>query len=133
MMVTAKRARVTGVAILALMFIIGALTGAATMRVVNADEVPMRVGPQRAHPNLLERLDLTPEQRARIDGILERRRAEMEEFWEQHRPALRAITDSARSELRAVLTPEQREVEERFMAERQEHQKRRDSGRTTQW
>jgi Spy/CpxP family protein refolding chaperone len=133
MMVSARRARVTGIAILAIMFVVGALSGAAAMRVVNADEKPMRVGPQRAHPDLLERLELTPEQRVRIDGILERRRAEMEAFWDQHRPVLRAITDSARAELRAVLTPEQREVEERFMEERQAHQKQRDSRRTPQW
>jgi Spy/CpxP family protein refolding chaperone len=132
-MVTAKRARATGIAILALMFLVGALSGAATMRVVSADDASMRMGPQRAHPDLLERLELTPEQRTRIDAILERRRAEMEEFWDQHRPALRAITDSARAELRAVLTPEQREIEERFMEERKAHQKQRDGRRSPQW
>jgi Spy/CpxP family protein refolding chaperone len=132
-MVTAKRARVTGIAILAIMFLVGALSGAATMRVVSADDTPMRMGPQRAHPDLLERLELTPEQRSRIDGILERRRAEMEEFWDQHRPTLRAITDSTRAELRALLTPEQREIEERFMEERKAHQKQRDRRRTPQW
>jgi Spy/CpxP family protein refolding chaperone len=132
-MVTAKRARATGMAILALMFLVGALSGAATMRVVSADDTSMRMGSQRAHPDLLERLELTPEQRGRIDGILERRRAEMEEFWDQHRPTLRAITDSARAELRAVLTPEQRDIEERFMEERKAHQKQRDRRRTPQW
>jgi Spy/CpxP family protein refolding chaperone len=120
-MVTAKHARFTGIVILAIVFAVGALTGAATMRVVDADEPPVRMRAQKERPNLLERLELTPEQRVQVDAILERRRAEMEEFWEEHRPTVRAIADSARAELRLVLTPEQRAIEERFMAERRQH------------
>jgi Spy/CpxP family protein refolding chaperone len=130
-MVTAKRARATGIVILVIMFVAGALAGAATMRVVSADEPPVRMGPPRDHPDLLERLDLTAEQRARVDVILERRRAQMEEFWDRHRPEMRAIADSARSELRAVLTPEQQLVEERYHEERTERQ--RQGRRQHQW
>jgi Spy/CpxP family protein refolding chaperone len=132
-MVTAKRARLTGLAILVIMFVAGALSGAATMRVVAGEEPANRRGGARQHPDLLERLELTPEQRVHVDAVLERRRGQMEEFWEQHRPALRAITDSARSELRAVLTPEQREVEQRFWEERQQYQKQREGRRTNRW
>jgi Spy/CpxP family protein refolding chaperone len=132
-MVTARRARAAGIAILVIMFVTGALAGAATMRVVSADEPPVRMGPPRQHPDLLERLDLAPEQRARVDGILERRRAQMEEFWDRHRPEMQAIADSARAELRSVLTPEQRLVEERYHQERMEHQKQRQGRRPQQW
>jgi Spy/CpxP family protein refolding chaperone len=132
-MVTARRARFVGVAILVIMFVAGALSGAATMRVVSSDEPAMRMRAQREHPDLLERLELTPEQRVRVDAVLERRRAEMEQFWEEHRPALRAITDSARAELRAVLTPEQRDIEARFWEERQDMQRKRQDRRTDRW
>jgi hypothetical protein len=121
MMVMAKRARLTGMLILAVVFAVGGLAGAVTMRVVEADEPPLRVRPQKPQPNLLEQLQLTAEQRVHAEEILERRRAEMEEFWDVHRPTLRAIADSARAELRAVLTPEQRDLEERIMAQRQQH------------
>lgn len=131
-MVTAKRARVTGVLMLAIVFAAGALAGAATMRVVNADESPV-MRSQKSGPDLLDRLELTPEQRERVDVILERRRSEMEEFWDEHRPALRAIADSARAELRSVLTPEQRLIEEEFRAARRKHMGRRDAPRRDQW
>jgi Spy/CpxP family protein refolding chaperone len=129
-MVTAKRARVMGIAMLAVIFMVGALSGAATMRVVNGDEGPkLKRTQQETRPSLLDRLELTPEQRVQAEAILERRRAEMEAFWDEHRPALRAIADSARSELRALLTPEQLEIETRFMEQRREHMEKRDRER----
>jgi Spy/CpxP family protein refolding chaperone len=125
MMVQARRARLTGLIMLAIMFAVGALTGAATMRVVSADDTALRSRPSGEQPEMLDRLQLTPEQRASADVIIERRRAEMEAFWDEHRPTLRAIADSARAELRALLTPEQRELEERLMAERRRHFEKR--------
>jgi Spy/CpxP family protein refolding chaperone len=130
-MVTPRRARITGLIMLAIMFAVGALAGAATMRVVDAEEAPKlkRIQPTPQPPNLLDRLELTSEQKPQIEAILERRRAEMEEFWDTHRPTLRAITDSARAEMRAVLTPEQRELETQFMEERRKHAEKRDRDR----
>lgn len=125
-MVTARRARLTGLLVLAIMFMVGALTGAATMRVAEGD----RSGPRESaesrerRPDLFERLELTPEQKAQVDAIMERRREELESFWTEHGPLLRAITDSARAEMRAVLTPEQRTIEEQFRAERRRHYER---------
>lgn len=132
MMVQAKRARLTGLLMLAIMFAVGGLTGAATMRVVSADE-PHTLRQSRARPDLLDRLELTAAQRVQAEAILERRRAEMEAFWDEHRPALRAIADSARADLRALLTPEQREIEERFMAERRQHHEERAKQRSERW
>lgn len=135
-MVTSKRARLTGMIMLAVVFMVGALVGAATIRVVDAEEAPKLKRTQaETRPNLLDRLNLTAEQRAQADVILERRRQEMEAFWEEHRPALRAIADSARAELRAVLTPEQVEIEQRFMEERRAQMEKRDRERreSNQW
>jgi Spy/CpxP family protein refolding chaperone len=135
MMVTAKRARLTGMVLLAIAFLVGSLTGAAAIRVADADAPPklMRSKAKQPPAHLLERLELSAEQRARVDAILERRRQEMEQFWDVHRPTLRAIADSARAELRAVLTPEQRAIEEQHMAERRAHQQQRDRNRAEQW
>jgi Spy/CpxP family protein refolding chaperone len=134
-MVTAKRARLTGMVVLALAFLVGSLTGAAAIRVADAETAPklMRNKATQQQPELLDRLELSSDQRVRVDSILERRRQEMEQFWDQHRPALRAIADSARAELRAVLTPEQRAIEEQYMEERRQHHKRRDSSQNKQW
>jgi Spy/CpxP family protein refolding chaperone len=120
--VTAKRARLTGMLMLLIMFSVGALVGAATMHVVEGDEVPNRSRTvERERPSLFELLDLTPAQQAQVDVIMERRRKEMDAFWMEHRPRLHAITDSARAEIRRVLTPEQQQIEERFRAERRKH------------
>ncbi|HSJ25937.1 MAG TPA: hypothetical protein VK929_14770 [Longimicrobiales bacterium] len=136
-MVTARKARLTGLIMLVIAFMVGSLSGAAAIRVADVDGSSklMRTKtkqPQQA-PDLLERLELTPEQRGRVDAILEQRRQEMAAFWELHGPALQAIADSARSELRAVLTPEQRQVEEEFMAERRAHHERRERARSDRW
>lgn len=122
-MVTAKRARLTGMVLLVMMFLVGALSGAATMHVVEGDVVRPRSERDRG-PGLFETLQLTPEQQVKVDAIMERRRGQVDAFWEEHGPVLRAITDSVRSEIRGVLTPEQREAEERFRAERRKHSSR---------
>jgi Spy/CpxP family protein refolding chaperone len=127
-MATSRRARSIGMAVVVLSFVAGAFAGAATMQVVGADEPRTfgRPGEGRHGPPFLDRLELTAEQRAEVDQILERRRAQMELFWTKHRPALRGIADSARAEVRAVLTPAQRELEERFMGERREQFEKRE-------
>ena len=128
-MVTARRARLTGLIVLLLTFMVGGLVGAATMQMLRADEMPAPRHGQPAtpgSPDFLDRLGLTAEQRAQVDVILERRRAQMEEFWTTHRPALRSIADSARAELRGVLTPAQQALEEQFHAERRQHSDKRE-------
>lgn len=124
-MVTAKRARVMGLVVLIVMFAIGALTGAVTMRVAAGEQAEKSARAESSkRPGLFETLQLTDEQRTEVDAIMERRRAEVDEFWDQHGPQLRAIMDSARAEMRAVLTPEQRALEEQFRAERRRHYQR---------
>ncbi|HEX2168615.1 MAG TPA: periplasmic heavy metal sensor [Longimicrobiales bacterium] len=124
-MVTAKRARVMGLVVLVVMFAIGALTGAATMRVTGGDQAQASERAEsRKRPGLFETLELTPEQRTQVDAIMERRRGQVEAFWKTNGPQLRAIMDSARAEIRTVLTPEQRELEEQFRAERRQHYER---------
>lgn len=126
-MVTAKRARLTGMLMLVIMFTVGALAGAATMHVVEGDEGPTRDRSERERPSLFETLELTPDQQAQVDAVIERRREQMDLFWKEHKPLLDAVMDSARVEIRAILTPEQREREERFRAERRKHHGRSDS------
>jgi Spy/CpxP family protein refolding chaperone len=123
-MVTAKRARLMGLVVLVVMFAIGALTGAATMRVATGEESDPRARSESERPGLFETLQLTEEQQTQVDEIMERRRAEVDAFGKENGPQLRAIMDSARAEIRAVLTPEQQALEEQFRAERRRHYER---------
>lgn len=123
-MVTAKRARLMGLVVLVVMFAIGALTGAATMRVATGEESDPQERSESRRPGLFETLQLTDEQQTQVDEIMERRRAQVDAFWKENGPELRAIMDSARAEIRAVLTPEQQALEEQFRAERRRHYER---------
>ena len=130
-MVTAKRARLLSVLIIAIVFAVGGLTGAATMHVVEGDEAPrMEQRGGRGSNNLFERLQLTAEQQVQVEAIMEQGRTQMDAFWAEHRPVLRAITDSTRAQIRAVLTPEQRALDDEWIAERRrEAEKRGEDGR----
>ncbi len=70
--------------------------------------------PPNRHPRseLLDRLDasldLTGEQRVRVDSVLARREAEMRALRDQVRPRFDSIAGRTRTDLLQILTPEQR-------------------------
>ncbi|HEX2191503.1 MAG TPA: hypothetical protein VHG51_21505 [Longimicrobiaceae bacterium] len=128
-----SRARLLGIALLVATFAAGLLAGAAFDRTLAArePEPPQEAGWDcRGHgaktSMILDRLDLTPEQRTRVDAVMERRRAQADSFWEREGPRMRAIVDSTRAEVRAILTPEQRAEYDRL---REEHRAARRAAR----
>ncbi len=70
--------------------------------------------PPNRHPRseLLDRLDasldLTGEQRVRVDSVLARREADMRALRDQVRPRFDSIAGRTRTDLLQILTPEQR-------------------------
>lgn len=119
------RMRLMGVALLAATFVAGALSGAAMERVLNADE-PESVerdrdrddDDERRRSHVIDRIEMSDEQRSTIDGILDRRSERMRAVWREVEPQLDAITDSARVEIKDVLTPEQLAEYEQKLRER---------------
>jgi Spy/CpxP family protein refolding chaperone len=113
------RPRLAGFAVVAAVFLVGGLAGAALDRVVATDtvkrEAPESEG-RRTH--VIDQVEMTEDQRARIDAILDRRSERMKAAWAEISPRLEAITDSARHEIMQVLTPEQRAEYERRLEER---------------
>ena len=71
--------------------------------------------PPNRHPRseLLDRLDasldLTQEQRVRVDSVLARREADMRALRDQVRPRFDSIAGRTRTDLLQILTPKQRE------------------------
>jgi len=120
-----RQARLLGVALLVATFAIGGLAGAAAVRLSAARE-PAAAPPaaegsaprEGCRTSTLDQVGLTPEQRERVNAVLERRRRETGAFWDEYGPILRAIVDSTRAEIRAVLTDEQRAEYDRLRAER---------------
>lgn len=58
---------------------------------------------------LAERLDLTAEQRSRIDAILAEQQAQARVLTREYQPQFRALANQTRERIEAVLTDEQRE------------------------
>ena len=123
-----KRARIAGSVLLLIVFVAGALAGAASERVMRADEAPrtprqageMRGGSRRLlhDEQFIKELQLTAEQRTQINAIMLRRDREAKKVWAEAEPRLKAVGDATRGEIQKVLTPAQVEKLEAAIAER---------------
>lgn len=88
----------------------GFVTGVATDRFVlrRGRGIPPAATTMMAR-RLDRHLDLTDDQRAKVERILERRHERMNGLWAAIRPQLRQEIDAANAEIAGVLTPEQRQ------------------------
>jgi Spy/CpxP family protein refolding chaperone len=121
------RMRLIGFGLVVVTFLAGGLAGAAVDRVLTA-EVTRRDAPdaEARRTHVIDQVDMTADQRARIDAILERRSERMKAAWSEISPRLEAITDSARHEIMQVLTPaQQAEYERRLDARIKEREEER--------
>lgn len=144
-----KKGWITAVAMLVAVFMAGALSAVAAITVLERGEAvsdrgpPIhqsgRDGPRRfdgsdrprfdGHRGFLDRLtrelDLSEDQRERIEAILMTRGPRTEEIMSQVRERLRIVMDSVDAEIRAVLTPEQFEAFDRLETRGREGLERR--------
>jgi Spy/CpxP family protein refolding chaperone len=120
----AGRMRLLGFALIAVTFLAGGMAGAAFDRVITTDTLK-RDAPAAERRHLIDQVDMTADQRATIDAILERRSERLKSAWAEISPRLEAITDSARLEIMQVLTPAQRAEYERLLEERIRERERR--------
>jgi len=109
---TGRRGRLAAAAVLVAMFMLGGVAGAVLGRALlgGQDRVAGLCGAgmgQGGQPLVLRYLDLTPEQRPRIEGIVAHWHPRMQALWQEFQPRVNALMDSARAEMDAVLTPEQ--------------------------
>lgn len=126
------RPRLIGLVLVGTAFLAGGLGGAAFDRVLSAGEI------RDAHAvaaacdshrhkgsDIFDDVGVTPEQRATIDAILQRRREETDAVWQEAGPKLRAIVASAKEEIiETTLNDAQRERYEQLSSERRARKKR---------
>jgi hypothetical protein len=117
-----RRPKLIGVVVLAATLVAGTLAGAAADRVLGRDHAAERDRPPcpggpGSGKAMFDALDLSPDQKTRVDSILERRRSQMELVWQETRPRMRALVDSTEAEIRAVLRPDQRTEFDRLREE----------------
>ncbi len=151
-MEAARRTRMQATALLAVIFAAGAMVGAAADAVVREPEVTVQPGsgdrPPRQNDDrtrrpggmmldqfILDSLNLSIEQRGRIDQILNSRDAEIKNIFDPVRARADTIMRLARKELHAQLTVEQRSKldqiikvrHERWKAQREQRDRSRPS------
>jgi Spy/CpxP family protein refolding chaperone len=124
------RSRLALIVLLIVTFVSGGLAGAAGDRLLHADEAPWRHHRDRdkrhGMEELLDRLDLTAQQRTQVERVLERQMPRVEAIWDSCKPRMAAQIDSTRAEIRALLTPAQRVAFDRELEESEaRHRERR--------
>lgn len=113
-----QRAKVVAGLLLALTFMVGGLTGMALEEALGIDWFEfLDEDSDEAEDRLLAGLDLSPEQRAQAEEILERQENRLENYWESRLPEIQAILRQSYAELRAILTPEQQAAFDRRVRE----------------
>ncbi len=103
---------------LRLVFAAGLGGGALVEDIVDEIDRPLFAADDRDHDDddvpseetLLANLDLTTDQRARIEQAFEAREDRLERYWDARLPELESVIDSSRDEIRSILTPAQRAI-----------------------
>lgn len=126
-----KKVRSGAAVVLAGMFAAGIAVGVAVDRrapaSVRAEGEARQPDRDSSPPNnrIIDRLEMTPEQRARVDSVVAEYGRRMSELQREYRPRFHEMVDSANSALRESLTEEQRV---RYDSIRAAAERRRDRG-----
>ena len=111
----AGRSRTSTIVIASLVLVVtfaaGFVVGAVADRYMLLHHGPRRIPPMAVHAmigRLDHHLDLSREQRAQIEKILERRHQRMMKLTEEVRPRIGQEIEQTNAEIERVLTPEQR-------------------------
>ncbi len=115
-------------------FVLGIALGAvgaylAGGRVRSAQPVAENHRDKRARilEQLTRELDLTPDQRKRLEAILEDVGAKYRALHEQIAPQTEQVRKQGRDQIRAILTPDQRPMFEEFLRRLDEERKKRNN------
>lgn len=122
MMATPRSPRSLAAAFILGALLVGGVVGFTADRVLGHDEACASYFTRGEMRNrFAEKLSLTPEQRAKVDVILDRKRAAMDSAMAPVRVQMQAVSDSTRKRIEAVLDPAQRE---KFAEMRASHDRR---------
>jgi Spy/CpxP family protein refolding chaperone len=115
---------------LALMFLLGALLvggalGFTADRVLSGERCARDGDHRRSRTWFTEELNLSAEQSAAVDSILERRHREMRAVIAPVRPRMDEVRDTARQQIRRVLSDEQRARFDELIAKKESEKKKR--------
>jgi len=107
--------------LLVLLYVLGLATGVGLTRWLTPVHGP---GGPPSHPHhgrppqLIDELNLTPEQDRQVRAIYDKHNPALEAILHENFPRIRAIQDQVEREIRAILTPEQQERLDRAKSRR---------------
>jgi len=81
--------------------------------------------PHRMRDQLFSAIKATPEQRVKIDAIVQSSREKIQAIFAQTQPRITAIRQASRNEIRALLNPEQQKTFDQLDAKMEEKFKKR--------
>jgi Spy/CpxP family protein refolding chaperone len=128
--------RFKAIGILVAVFLLGGVAGGASMRVhmLSQWSDTMRAPPTKARARwrldaMQRHLDLSDEQRSKLETILTESAEEREQLTDDCRPALDALRERTDARIREVLTPEQQTKHQEMMERMRERRGKRGGGR----
>jgi hypothetical protein len=109
------RARRIAVLMLTLTFTLGALSGMAIEEATGIDwfEFLDEEDDDAEEVRLMSGIQLSPEQDAKIDSILDRQEDQIEDYWESRMPEIEGILAQSYADIRVLLNPQQQSVFDR--------------------
>jgi Spy/CpxP family protein refolding chaperone len=111
-----KRGRTTAILLLALTFVVGGLSGMALEEGAGLDWFEFLDDDNEDGAELMTGINLTADQREKIDDIIDRQEDELEDYWESRMPEIRTVLDGTYAEIRALLDPSQQQQFDRKVA-----------------
>lgn len=106
-----RSGRLIAALMLLLTFTVGALSGMAAEEAFGLDWFDFFEEDRAGRADgLLSGLNLSPEQRARTEDVLERQEDQLEDYWEGRLPEIRRLLEQSYAEIRATLTPTQQDA-----------------------
>ena len=90
-----------------LLFVVGFIAGALAMNIYRARQRPPRAGGRGGFEQMLDRLNLTQDQRMQVGEIFEDARKQLAELRKDSEPKFREVRKNTDERLQSVLTPEQ--------------------------
>jgi len=89
------------------LFVVGFMAGALTMNIYRARQRPPRAGGRGGFEQMLDRLNLTQDQRTQVGKIFDDARNQLDELRRGSEPKFREVRKNTDERLQSVLTPEQ--------------------------
>lgn len=101
-------------------FAAGAAAGVVTDRYIQRERMEQRWSSQGMRDRLADDLNMSAEQRAGLDSILDDRNRQYDSVMVPVRPRLDSLGTQARQRIRQLLTPEQQATYDQILRERDE-------------